>query len=40
MISGETSKNERKRLDKLWSLGILDTVEEEAYNDLTFLAAQ
>lgn len=40
MISGAIPKNETKRLDKLRSLDILDTLEEEAYDDLTFLAAK
>jgi len=40
MISGKIPINEAKRLDKLRSLNILDTLEEEAYDDLTFLAAQ
>jgi len=40
MISGTIPKNETKRLDKLRSLKILDTLEEDAYDDLTLLAAQ
>lgn len=40
MIGGEIPKNEAERLDKLRSLDILDTLEEEAYDDLTFLAAK
>ena len=40
MISGAIPKNETKRLAKLQSLDILDTLEEQAYDDLTFLAAQ
>jgi len=40
MISGSIPNNEIERLSKLRSLDILDTLEEEAYDDLTFLAAQ
>ena len=40
MISGAIPKNEAKRLAKLQSLDILDTLEEQAYDDLTFLAAE
>ena len=40
MISGKTPKNEALRLAKLKALDILDTIEEEAYDDLTFLAAK
>jgi len=40
MRSGDIPKNEAVRLRKLNSLNILDTLEEEAYDDLTFLAAQ
>ena len=40
MISGRIPVNETERLAKLRALDILDTVEEEAYDDLTFLAAQ
>lgn len=40
MISGKIPKNEATRLEKLRSLDILDTLEEEAYDDLTFLAAK
>ena len=40
MISGAIPKNEAKRLAKLQSLNILDTLEEQAYDDLTFLAAE
>lgn len=39
MISGKTPDNEAARLAKLNALDILDTVEEDAYDDLTFLAA-
>ena len=39
MISGKIPKNEAARLLKLQALDILDTLEEEAYDDLTFLAA-
>ena len=40
MKSGAIPKNETERLKKLKSLDILDTLEEEAYDDLTLLAAQ
>ena len=40
MRSGDIPKNETARLKKLNSLDVLDTLEEEAYDDLTFLAAQ
>lgn len=40
MISGTIPNNETKRLDKLRSLKVLDTLEEDAYDDLTLLAAQ
>lgn len=40
MISGSIPANESERLAKLNALGILDTIEEQAYDDLTFLAAQ
>ncbi|MBX2846810.1 MAG: GAF domain-containing sensor histidine kinase [Acidiferrobacterales bacterium] len=40
MISGKIPKNEAQRLAKLRSLDILDTLEEEAYDDLTFIAAK
>ncbi len=40
MISGRIPANESERLAKLKALGILDTMEEQAYDDLTFLAAQ
>ena len=40
MRSGAIPKNETERLKKLKSLDILDTLEEEAYDDLTLLAAQ
>jgi len=40
MISGAIPKNEAQRLAKLRSLEILDTLEEQAFDDLTFLAAQ
>lgn len=33
-------KNEESRLRKLYELGILDTLEEQAYDDLTRLAAE
>lgn len=34
------SEDEQRRLRKLRELGILDTFPEEAYDDITFLAAQ
>ena len=40
MRNGDIPKNETARLKKLNSLDVLDTLEEEAYDDLTFLAAQ
>ncbi|MBX2869576.1 MAG: GAF domain-containing sensor histidine kinase [Acidiferrobacterales bacterium] len=40
MKSGSIPENEPERLAKLRSLDILDTLEEEAYDDLTLLAAQ
>ena len=39
MIKGSIPDNEIERLAKLRSLDILDTLEEESYDDLTFLAA-
>lgn len=33
-------KNEKERLRRLKELGILDSLQEQAYDDLTFLAAQ
>ena len=40
MIEAELPKNEEDRLRKLYELGILDTLEEQAYDDLTKLAAE
>lgn len=40
MISAPLPDVEDKRLARLRELGILDTLEEEAYDDLTMLAAQ
>lgn len=40
MISAAIPENEAKRLRALEELEILDTIEEQAYDDLTFLAAQ
>lgn len=40
MISGKIPDNEIERLLKLKSFDILDTLEEQAYDDLTHLAAQ
>ncbi len=34
------SKNEKKRLKVLWEYGVLDTVPEEVFDDLTELAAR
>src|SRR5438067_7576426 len=33
-------KNEKKRLKVLWEYGILDTIPEEVFDDLTELAAR
>ena len=33
-------KNEKKRLKVLWEYGVLDTVPEEVFDDLTELAAR
>lgn len=40
MIAANTPENEAERLRKLYALGILDTLEEQAYDDLTKLAAE
>ena len=40
MISAPLPKNEPERLRWLQDLHILDTIEEQAHDDLTFLAAQ
>ena len=40
MINGNIPKNEAERLAKLRSFNILDTLEDESYDDLTFLAAK
>ncbi len=40
MISAPLPANEKQRIKKLKELDILDTLEEQAYDDLTFLAAQ
>lgn len=40
MIKASTPQNEEERLRKLYELEILDTLEEQAYDDLTGLAAQ
>ena len=40
MIPAPKPDNERNRIHKLRELEILDTLEEQAYDDLTFLAAQ
>jgi len=40
MIKGEIPTNENERLAALLNLDILDTIEEQAYDDLTHLASQ
>lgn len=40
MIKAAIPENEKERLRKLYELGILDTIEEQAYDDLTKLAAE
>lgn len=40
MLSAPTTENEVERLRALQRLDILDTLEEQAYDDLTYLAAQ
>ncbi len=40
MIAAPYPDNEHDRIHKLEDLDILDTLEEQAYDDLTFLAAQ
>lgn len=40
MIAAELPANEKDRIRKLQELGILDTLEEQAYDDLTRLAAE
>ena len=40
MISGKIPENENERLAWLKELDILDTLEEQAYDDLTHIAAQ
>lgn len=40
MLSAPHPENEEQRLKKLYELEILDTFEEQAYDDLTHLAAQ
>ena len=40
MIEAALPDNERERIRKLHEVGILDTLEEQAYDDLTQLAAQ
>lgn len=39
MLSAPFPDNEEQRLEKLYELDILDTLEEEAFDDLTHLAA-
>lgn len=40
MVEANAPENEEERLRKLYALGILDTLEEQAYDDLTKLAAE
>ncbi|MBQ0712003.1 MAG: GAF domain-containing protein [Porticoccus sp.] len=40
MLSAPLPDNEEERLEALYGLNILDTIEEQAYDDLTFLSAQ
>lgn len=40
MIPAAIPENEEQRLQRLNELGILDTLEEQAYDDLTYLASQ
>ncbi|MDH5735411.1 MAG: GAF domain-containing protein, partial [Gammaproteobacteria bacterium] len=40
MLSGAIPDNEDERLTRLRELGIMDTLEEQAYDDLTKLASQ
>ncbi len=40
MKSADIPENEQERIRLLNELGILDTLEEQAYDDLTYLAAQ
>ena len=40
MIKGDVPENEDERLEALHNLDILDTLEEQAYDDLTHLASQ
>ena len=40
MIAAKIPEDEDSRLQKLYELDILDTLEEQAYDDLTMLAAQ
>jgi len=40
MIEARTPENEESRLSRLYELEILDTLEEQAYDDLTKLAAE
>lgn len=40
MIAAKIPENEENRLRKLYELDILDTLEEQAYDDLTKLAAE
>ena len=40
MIEAAIPDNEDDRINKLHQLGILDTLEEQAYDDLTRLAAE
>ena len=40
MISASAPENEKERLDQLLELNILDTLEEQQYDDLTYIASQ
>lgn len=40
MLSARIPVNEEERINKLYELDILDTVEEQSYDDITLLAAQ
>lgn len=40
MIPAPLPENEEQRLNKLYELDVMDTLEEQAYDDITHLAAQ
>ena len=40
MLSAPMPDNEKERINKLYELEILDTIEEQSYDDITLLAAQ